>query len=379
MRNSALTAKIEVTEGVDVSPAPATDAIRIEKPQLKPVVKTQTTEESSGSLDTAAPIVGGAYMEFTCTVYGKGSGTPATAPEWATLLKICGYAETIVAAAIPAAPEACAAGGSTTTAVLGATAAGTLQLYRGAPVVFTGTVALTTAITDYTAAKTATLGSTATAAIVATTNYQIPVHVRYTPTSAAAPSATLYLYEDGIRYRLVGCRGDAKFSLTANGTLKIDFTIRGMLLDKADISMPTTFVYQPTTKPIWKGNAMYVGQKTAAVSNASFQLGNKLTNPDDPNQTQGFMPAIITARNITGTIDPLMTLVATRNSLSDLLSSVQQSLYLALGSVSGNRIVMTMPLIQHTGVDDTDREGVLAETLNFQNCVNDAGLIIAIY
>ena len=152
-----------------------------------------------------------------------------------------------------------------------------------------------------------------------------------------------------------------------------------MFVDKTDTAMPGGLSYQSTTKPIWKGGAMYLNAAQAAVASFSLTLGNKLTSPDDPNQSQGFGTAQITERNSTGTIDPLMTAVATRNSLADLLAGNQQSMFMQLGSSTGNRIALTMPLIQLSNHAEADREGLSVENLSFQNCVNDAGLILAIF
>ena len=116
-RNTVVLAKIEGTEGVDAAPVAGTDAVLVESPRInvKPVVIT--TNEVTSSLDDFGAIVGGMTVEISFDCYLKGSAAAGTAPEWGKLLKACRFAETITATAVPAAPEACAAGGSTTTAV----------------------------------------------------------------------------------------------------------------------------------------------------------------------------------------------------------------------------------------------------------------------
>ena len=105
----------------------------------------------------------------------------------------CTMAETVTAAAVGA-PTAATAG--TTTSVTLATPAGTTaQQYRGMPIVLSGNVTETTGIMDYTAARVASLGSTLSTAAGATTNFQIPINVRYSPTSDEAVFKTATIGE----------------------------------------------------------------------------------------------------------------------------------------------------------------------------------------
>src|SRR5688572_24132435 len=133
-KNKVLLAKIESAEGSDAAPA-VTDAILCENPRLSWNANVITTNEVTGSLDSDAPLVGGMTVSLTFDVFLKGSGVAGTAPEFGDLLKACGYAETITAAAVGA-PTACASG-TTTTATLAAPAGTTAQQYRGMPINFT--------------------------------------------------------------------------------------------------------------------------------------------------------------------------------------------------------------------------------------------------
>src|SRR5690242_11678592 len=109
-RNTVILAKIETVEGTDAAPAAATDAILVENVRLDFKPNVVETNENTASLDDFGSIVGGMTAALTFDVYVKGSSAAGTAPEWGRLLKACGWAETITAAAVPAAPEALAAG-----------------------------------------------------------------------------------------------------------------------------------------------------------------------------------------------------------------------------------------------------------------------------
>ncbi|MBK3734950.1 hypothetical protein GAY29_17945 [Azospirillum brasilense] len=380
-RNQALLAKIETTEGVDAAPVPGTDAVLIENLQHSYNPNIIQTNEHTGSLDSRGPIAGGMTVQVTFDVFLKGSGAPGTAPEWGKLLRACGWAETITSTAIPAAPESCAAGGTTTTAVLGTSAGTTAQMYRGMPIVFTNTVTGTSFITDYTAGKTATLADTMSGAIVATTSYQIPVNVRYSPASINIPSVTLYAYRDGKLLKVTGARGTATLEFTSGGVGRMRCTFTGMFGSQTDapVPAPSTMPTDSTRPPIWKGGRALVNRSKAAMASLSIDFGNQMTNPDNPNAAEAFDPAVITARNMTGSSDPLEELVATRDAIADFRAGAAQPIGLSYGAVAGNRVGLTIPAATYTNVQPGDRGGLATQGLQFACTGQDAGAFLTLY
>lgn len=377
-KNAVILAKIEATAGTDAAPVASTDAVLVENPQFNPNPNLVNTDEVSGSLDGAGPMVGGLKATLSFDVYLKGAGAAGTVPEIGKLLRACGFAETINAAAIPVAPEACAAGGSISTAVLGASAAATAQLYRGMPIAISGAVTGNSFIADYTAAKLATLTDTLSAAIVATSNYQIPANVLYSPASNSIPTLTLYLYADGLRYRMVGCRGTWQLKADAGGVGKISFTFSGVVLDKADIAVPVP-TYDQTRAPVWINGKMLYNRLVAAVSQLSLDGGLSVVFPDNPNAVQGFDVPEITDRKITGSINPLETLKATRDIFGDFTAGTRRIMHAMLGSTAGNRVGITIPAAHVTNQTPSDRSGISEVTIPFEATGRDAGVFFCFY
>ncbi|NUB19798.1 hypothetical protein GBZ26_11305 [Azospirillum formosense] len=378
-RNQALLAKIETTEGTDANPVAGTDAVFVENLQHSFNPNIIQTNEHTGSLDSRGPIAGGMTVQVTFDVLLKGSGAPGTAPEWGKLLRACGWAETITATAVPAAAEACAAGGTTTTAVLGSSAGTTAQQYRGMPILFTNVVTGTSFITDYTAGKTATLADTLSGPIVATTSYQIPVNVRYAPASISIPSVTLYLYRDGKLLKVTGARGNATLEFTSGGVGRMRCTFTGMFGSQTDAAVPAGLVFDTPRPPIWKGGRALVNRAKAAMASLSIDFGNQMTNPDNPNAAEGYDPAIITARNMTGSSDPLEELVATRDAIADFRAGAAQPIGLSYGAVAGNRVGLTIPAATYTNVQPGDRNGLATQGLQFACTGQDAGAFLTLY
>ncbi len=376
-RNAVILAKIESTEGTENAPA-VTDAILVENPQLNPAATLITTNEVTGTLDGAGPIVGGMKMDLSFDVYLKGSGTAGTAPEVGDLLKACGWAEVITGTAVPASPEACAAGGSTTTAVLGTSASTTAQAYRGMPINFSGAVTLSTFISDYTAAKTATLTDTASGSIVATTNYQIPVNVLYKPASSSIPSLTIYFYMDGLLYKLVGNRGDFSIALDSGGVGRFRFRFSGMFLSKTDTSIVTP-TNDTTRPPVFKNGAMLVNRGATALQNLSLECGNGMVNPDNPNALEGFDPAQITGRDMTGSMNPNETSIATRDVMADFRAGTKRIIHARFGTTTGNKVGLTIPQALYTGQNTGERGGLATVEVPFAATGAEAGAFLCFY
>lgn len=377
-RNAVVLAKIEASEGVDASPSASTDAVLVENFSISFNPNVIRTNEVTGSLDGRGAIIGGMTVGFSFDVFLRGSGAAGIAPEWGKLLKACGWAETLTASAVPASAEACGAGGTTTTATLGASASSTANAYRGMPIDFSGAVEGSSFITAYTASKVATLADTMGGAIDATTSYQIPANVLYGPASTSIPSLTFYVYHDGLLYKFLGSRGKNAFQLQSGGPGKIRFEFRCMYGGKSDAAVPTP-VYDATRPPIWKNGVASIDRLAAAMSSLSVDSGCELVNPQTINAAEGFDPAIIVSRNMTGSMDPLETLVATRDIMADFRAGTSRIVHARCGSTVGNRIGLTIPAALYTNATPQDQNGLQSVNTAFDCTGQDAGAFLALY
>jgi hypothetical protein len=381
-RRAAVLFKLETlpNEGIDALPVPASDGVLVEQPlRITFNPNVIDTTEVTPSLDSFDPIVGGTSVSIEFDCYLKGCANPGTtAPEWSKILMACGFAEAQQSAAIPVAAESVAAGASPIQATLGAGAAATANLYRGMPIQFTSGNVLTSFIYDYSAAKLAKITDTAAGSLTTGTFYQIPPHVRYTPASSSVQSATIYVYNDGVLYKFVGCRGTCPLTLTSGGPARISFRFMGMFASKTDAALPTV-TYDNTRPPIWKNGAFTINSVAAAGQTMSIDPGNNLVMPDNPNSIESFDPAIITSRQIRGNINPKETLVATRDSMLDFRTSVKRPLHARLGITVGNRIGVTVPSALYLNQSPTDTNGYVTVDVPFHATGQDAGYSITIF
>lgn len=377
-KNWAFGAKIEATEGVFSAPT-ASDCVLVDgQPRLNFKPNMVKTNEATGSLDGFGSLVGGMTVEVQVDCYLKGSGTAGTAPEWGKLAKLTGWAETITAAPLPAAAEA-ATGGGASSLTLGTSALATTQLYRYMPLALSVNPASGLAfITDYTAAKVATLTDAFAPVLDNTTKYQILPNVRYMPVSTGIPSASMSVWISGVRYNFAGCRGNWQLSCDSGGVAKWTFAFWGMFVAKVDDPVPA-ITPDPTRAPVWKGGKMLFDSKQAALKTLSFTSGIQLVHPDNPNAAEGYDPAVITGRDITGNMDPLDTLVATRDLMTVFRSGAKKSLHAMLGTVAGNRIGITVGQALVTNQQPGDRSGLATVGTPFECTGQDSGLGICLF
>ena len=374
-RPQVLLAKVEITEGTDVTPTLASNAVKIENINWTETPNVIQSNEHSGALDVSAPIVGGVKTTVTFDVWVKGRSTGSTAPELGVLLKGCGMAETITSTSVPASAEALAAGGSTTTAVLGASATGTVDLYNGMPITFSSAVAGDSFIADYTAGKLATLTDTMGGSLVATSNYVIPINVVYRFASSSIASLTLWAYRDGKKMMGVGCRGTFTMQWVNGEGIKFSFSFMGVWVQATDTALGTA-TYTDTNKIIWRGTSSAVSRMRwnrilAQCKTLSFDCGNTVIHPDNPEATEGYDPAQITLRNASGSFDPLETLLATRDIFADMRANTTRILHARAGSGAGSRVAVTAANVQATQNNQGgDRDGLSTEAVNFR-CTGD--------
>lgn len=94
IRNSALLAKIETTEGTDAVPTGAANACLISDVNVNPL-NAQNVDRAliRNYFGGSEQLVGTAYVELGFSVELAGSGTAGTAAPWGELLRACGFIE----------------------------------------------------------------------------------------------------------------------------------------------------------------------------------------------------------------------------------------------------------------------------------------------
>lgn len=357
--NSVMLFKLETTEGVDSNPTTA-DAFPFEADgySYNTPFTEETSNEATGSLVTGAPLIAGQPAEITIRFRMKGAKatyTGSVKPPHHQLLSSCGMKGVFTAAIAAAALTA----GSATSATLGTGFGTTAQMFRGMPLVLSvgPGAGRTTFVTDYTAGKVATLADTFDTPLDSTTLAAMPANWTYAGTSPADagaritdhPSGTLYLYEDGVLLKFVGCRGIP--SEWGGDNAKAGFMtvkLMGVFLGRTDAAVPAASVLSHAAPVLVQGvggvdPAFQINRHGMPVDRWSINMQAEQESPGDPNTPYGFGPSIIGKRSPRLECDPKATLVAVRDILADITNAVSRvALIRAMGSAQ-NRWAITMP------------------------------------
>ncbi len=365
--NVAMRFKIETTEGVDAAPG-AVDAFpfEVDSVEYNGPYRSEASQEANGSLAAAAPLVIGQAVEVTFRVRIKGAGAGSTysasiRPPHHALLQACGWRGLFTAAVASTA----LASGTVNSATLAAPFAATAQIYRGMPLALTGgsSGGRIAHVTDYTAARAATLTDAFGTALGATVNAALPANWTYAPTSPADlsaraadhPSGTLYIYEDGVLRKFVGLRGSVDFAGETARPGFMTFRFMGNYLGKSDVARPADTVPQHTAPTLAIGSSgvdssVLLNHMPIAVRNWQLGMNQAMEVSDDPNTPFGFGPAEISRRAGTLTLDPIDTLVSVRNVIADIEAGTRYPAVIRCGTAAGNRWSLTTPLTQPADV-----------------------------
>lgn len=376
-KKRALLFKTQSVEGVFETGMTAVDnGIIVENLQVSLEVDQLTSNENTGSLDAnEGDSTGGVKATVTFEINIANEGTPGDPARFGDILKACGTQEVVTAAI---APEACAAGGSTTTVVLGTSASSVDDAYRGQPLVLTGAVVASTTIVSYDGAtKTATVADTLPGSPGVTTNYSIPANVSYRPASTAIPRLSLSAFTDGIREDIEGARCNLQVVFQTRELIKLRITAQGAFLGRFDAAAPTISYSRDDLLRFMDATAS-IDRSEVGLTNITLDFQNQIVQDDNPNATYGYDAPDINERRLQVSMDPVMQLVATRDTIGKLLAG-SESMILARAGEPGNGFSMMVPRALMTGYSPGERNSTATEQLTFAAKGADAGAILCVY
>ncbi len=385
-KNGVLLIALQSAEGTPAVPDPALHAVPYEadSESFNTPFRTEDSTEVTGSSVASAPLIVGqpATFAFRSRLKGAGAGavySSSVKPPLHAALQACGMRGQFTAAIAAAALTA----GTTSSATLGAGYAGTAEQYRGMPLILSvgqgaGRIPM---ITGYTAGKVATLSDLYGAALDNTTLAALPANWTYAGTSPAdlsaratdEPFATIRYYEDGTMIEWIDCHGTVDFDGASAKPGIAAFSFTGVYNGKVDAALPNAVVAGHSAPLLLKGQglppAFQIGRRGLPISRWSLQNGSQIESPEDPNTPAGFAGGQITDRKPIFECDPLSTQVAARNVLADIAAFSTYPGALQFGTAAGNRVALTLPLIQPIESTPGKRGALRSETNRYQ-CLN---------
>lgn len=290
----------------------------------------------------------------------RGSGAAATPPDWGKHFQNCGCGVSLLRSinigAVTAGPfvhgETITGGTSGGKGrVIINTANGASAIYY---VVVSGTIQSGEVITGGTSGASATTSSSPTT-----------IGNVIEPITDSIPSQTMSGYEDGIRKLLRGCRGKFKINFKSGEPVLANFEYMGVEAGIADVSLFTNPVYETTKPPAFLNASFSMDAYSAKIASLEINQENKLAPRDDVNNDRGLLSYLITDRDVNGSYDPEMVLVASHDFHSKWFGGTEMALDTAWGTVAGNKFRFFAPRAQYTKVEDEERDGIAVAKSSF--------------
>lgn len=382
-RLSQIALKVESTPGVDaIAGTPAAGdyitsnfSISISQDQTPNATET-------GAYEDLPPIPGGLRAQITLAIQMAGSGAAGTAPEWGRLMRACRMAETVTGTAIGV-PTA--AGAGTATTVTAATPFGTTaQQYRGMPILLAGNPAAgaTDVVLDYTTGRVITLSRTYSPVLSTSTTLQIPQNVLYSPISdeSSEVALTCYAFMDGLRHRILGCRGSWGIGLRAGAPALLTFRFTGLVAAYNEATaLPAGYV-PVTRQPPRVANAVaQLNRAAARFASAGWDMNVRTAYPENPEATEGYDPPIITGAGPRITLDPFSSLVNTPLRTTAYRGGTPMPISAIWGASAGNRFALSCPSAQVIDLTPQERAELGVDAIALQPDQANASMFLACF
>lgn len=190
-------------------------------------------------------------------------------------------------------------------------------------------------------------------------------NVVYAPVSSGHESATIYYFQDGIRYILTGCRGNVSFNLETGALGKASFTISGHVSSITDVALASP-TYQSNVPPALVNVPFTIGGFGSVINALTWDMANTVAMPPDISATDGYAEIQITKRDVAGSYDPEAELIATDDPHGDLTAGNTLVVTTGvIGSGVGGRYQVDMPAVYYRDISPGDRDGVRTYELPF--------------
>lgn len=193
----------------------------------------------------------------------------------------------------------------------------------------------------------------------------------FKPISTGFPSVTLYIYYDGLLWKIRGCRGTATFNFTAGEFATIDFTFNGLYSAPVDASLPTSWTDNGGPPLACLGATCTWNGEPLQVETVTLDMGNNIELLPSIASNFGVYHVAITNRDPSGTINPEMTTVATKDWHTLMMTPTLQELVVELSNGT-SKMTLTVPKAQITNLQPGDRNGIRTWDIDFKP-VRNAG------
>lgn len=175
-------------------------------------------------------------------------------------------------------------------------------------------------------------------------------------------TATIAVYEDGVKRTLVGAAGTFTVTGTAGNPLRFDFTFTGKLGAEEAEAMPSP-TYPTVIPPLWTGGVTF-GSYTPKLSTLTIDAGNGVILREHAGDATGYFAASITSRNSTGSCDPES--VSGRNWRTQIDAGTEEAMSMVCGGTANNIITIASAKVQPIRRARGNRNDLMTDQVDLQ-------------
>lgn len=183
------------------------------------------------------------------------------------------------------------------------------------------------------------------------------VSVAYQPRSADFESCTIYVNQDGVLHKLLGCRGTVQFNVSGGEYPTASFSFLALAVAPADVA-PVVPVYTAVV-PVEVNNTntdFSFGGYTAVLHKLQVDLGVTTKFRELPNQTATIMT---TGRDCKGSLVMDAMMNADHNYWTSWSTAAALAMTMTHGATAGNIVEIAAPKVQMDNVDYGDVDDIL--------------------
>lgn len=202
------------------------------------------------------------------------------------------------------------------------------------------------------------------------------VSVSYSPVSTAHESVTIYYFEDGSLYKILGSMGNVNINLAVGEVGMAEFTFTGHVVGPVDIALPAATFDAIVPAPVIAGAFSALGF-SAVINALSMDLGNEVATPADFNAADGYSNVFIADNDPAGSFDPeAPLLLATKDFHAEWRNGTNGSIETGTIGPVTERYALTMPTSYYREIGPADRDGLRAYDIGFAAAGDDSAFTL---
>lgn len=197
--------------------------------------------------------------------------------------------------------------------------------------------------------------------------------VTYEPVSTGFESATIYYYEDGSLYKLLGAIGTVNLNMATGEIGYAEFTFTGHFDSPiTDVALPAGVYDSAVPPPVINASFSALGY-AAAISALSLDVANEVVTPSSMSSADGYGDIIIADRDVAGSFDPQSELAATKNFVQEWQNGDSGVIDSGvIGSAGGNQYQLTVSDAYYREMSPGDRDNTRTLEIGFGAAGDDA-------